>query len=106
MGSWFPWVVKLNHSEEDYLSYSMPAGEILQYFLFEPNRHEYFLPRQGKEIITIYRQFRGAINPVPNKQQDIYGDKLQGDVIDNVGDDEGNPYDGCQGQLDLEWLWP
>ena len=49
MGSWFPWVVKLNNWEEDYLSDSMPMGEILQYFLFEPNRHEYFLPGQGTE---------------------------------------------------------
>ena len=54
--------------------------------------------------------FRGAINPVSNIQQDIYGDKFQGEVPlklnDNVGDHYGNPYDGCQGQLDLEWLWP
>ena len=57
MGGWFPWVVKLNHSEEDYLSDTSPAGEILQHFLFEPNRHEYFLPGQGTEDITIYRQF-------------------------------------------------
>ena len=105
MGRWFPWVVKLNHWEEDYLSDSSPAGEILQYFLFEPNRHEYFLPGQVTENLQFADSFRGAINPLPNIS-DVYGDKLQGEVIDNVGDDDGNPYDGCQGQLDLEWLWP
>ena len=66
MVSWFPWVVKLNHSEEDYLSESSPAEEILQYFLFEPNRPEYFLSGQGTENIAIYGQFSVQLNPVPN----------------------------------------
>ena len=61
MGSWFPWVVKLNHSEEDYLSDSSPAGEILQYFLFEPNRHEYFQVREQR-ILQFTNSFRCAIN--------------------------------------------
>ena len=69
-----------------------------------------FLQFREARMLKFTDSFRGAINPVPNKQQDIYGNKLQGEVPlklnDNVGDDDGNPYDGCQGQLDLEWLWP